>query len=207
MAKEGPIAFKTFMHPPPAVREKDFWGFYVTDDGSLFDVFESIARTGLVSAVHAENYVLVEHLTRRLKSQGRKDLSAYLESRPGITEAEAISRIGMLASCTGARLHVCHVAATEAVVVLEELKRKGLAVTAETCPHYLTFTHNDVEHLGPYAKINPPIRYANDRESLWSALNSGTIEVVATDHGAFPKNVKEVGWDSIWEAYMGAPGL
>ncbi len=207
LAREGALAFKTFMHPPPAGREEDFWGFYVTDDVSHFKVLESIAETGLVSAVHAENYAVIAHLTERLKTQGRRDLTAYMESRPGITEADAIFGTSMLASYVGARLHICHIAASQSVAVVEMLKKNGQMVTAETCPHYLTFTHKDVERLGPYAKINPPVRQAADREMLWKALNSGVIDIVASDHGAFPKDTKEVGRSDIWQAYMGAPGL
>ena len=207
LAKEGALAFKTFMHPPPAGREEDFWGFTVTDDISHFRVLESIAETGLVSAVHAENFAVIAHLTERLKAQGRKDLTAYMESRPGVTEADAIFTTSMLASYVRARLHICHIAASESVAVLEMLKKNGQAITAETCPHYLTFTHKDVERLGPYAKINPPMRQPADREMLWKALNSGLIDIVASDHGAFPKSSKEMGWDDIWQAYMGAPGL
>lgn len=207
MAKEGAIGFKTFMHHPQAGRERDFWGLYVTDDGSFLEVLRAIARTGLTSCIHAENDEIVGYLTSKLKSQGRKDLSAHLESRPGITESEAISRAAMLASEAGVSVHICHVCAKEAVRVVEAVKRSGQRLTAETCPHYLSFTFDEVKHLGPYAKINPPIRHDEDRQTLWRALNDGVIDIVASDHGAFPKQIKEVGREDIWRAYSGAPGL
>ena len=207
MAEEGAIAFKTFMHPPPSGRERDFWGFHITDDGSFLEVLRTIARTGLISCVHAENPQIVDHLTRKLQSQHRKDLSAYLESRPGITESEGISRAAMLASEARAKIHVCHVCAKEAVEVVRAAKSRGQLLTSETCPHYLTFTHDEVKHLGPYAKINPPIRHSEDRDLLWTALADGVIDVVASDHGPFPRQAKEVGREDIWKAYMGTPGL
>jgi dihydropyrimidinase/allantoinase len=207
MAEEGVIAFKTFMHPPPPGRESDFWGLYVTDDGSFLDVMRAIAQTGLISCVHAENPEIVDYLTRKLQSQGRRDLLAYLESRPGITESEAISRAAILASEAQVHLHICHVCAKEAVKIVRNLKREGRFLTSETCPHYLTFTFDEIKNLGPYAKINPPIRYDADRRTLWQALNEGVIDLVASDHASYPKQVKEIGREDIWKAYMGTASL
>jgi dihydroorotase-like cyclic amidohydrolase len=113
----------------------------------------------------------------------------------------------MLASEAQVPLHICHVCAKEAVNVIRDLKRDGRLLTAETCPHYLTFTFDEVKNLGPYAKINPPIRYDEDRRILWQALNEGVIDLVASDHASFPKEVKEVGREDIWKAYMGTAGL
>jgi len=207
IAREGAIAFKTFMPPPAYGREKDFWGLYVKDDGSFLEMLRTIAQTGLLSCIHAENPEIVGHLTKRLESEGRKDLDAYLESRPGIAESEAISRAAMFASVTRARMHICHVCAKEAIEVVKSLKRKGQSLTAETCPHYLTFTHEAVKHLGPYAKVNPPIRHAEDRTRLWEALRTGIIDIVASDHGPFTQDLKEIGRNDIWRASMGFPAL
>jgi allantoinase len=207
MAKEGAIAFKTFMHPPPRGRESDFWGLYAADDGSFLEVMRAIAQTGLVSCVHAENPEIVDYLTRKLQSQGRRDLLAYLESRPGITESEGISRAAILASEAQVHLHICHVCAKEAVKIIRNLKLEGRFLTSETCPHYLTFTFDEIKNLGPYAKINPPIRYDADRTTLWQALNEGVIDLVASDHASYPKEVKEIGREDIWKAYMGAASL
>jgi allantoinase len=207
MAREGAVAFKTFMHPPPAGREQDFWGFYVADDGSFLEMLRTIAQTGSISAVHAENPEIVEHLAKKLQSEGRMDLSAYLDSRPGITESEGISRAAMLASEAGVRIHICHVCAKEALEIVRMAKGRGQMLTAETCPHYLTFTHDEIKHLGPYAKINPPIRNRDDRDLLWEGIRSGVIDLVASDHGPFPKKMKDAGLGDIWKAYMGAPGL
>jgi dihydroorotase (multifunctional complex type) len=195
------------MHPPPPGRESDFWGLYVTDDGSFLEVMSAIAQTGLVSCVHAENPEIVDYLTRKLQSQGRRDLLAYLESKPGITESEAISRAAILASEAQVHLHICHVCAKEAVKIVRNLKREGRFLTSETCPHYLTFTFDEIKNLGPYAKINPPIRYDADRRTLWQALNEGVIDLVASDHASYPKQVKEIGREDIWKAYMGTASL
>ena len=207
LAAEGAIAFKTFMPPPPVGREQDMWGLYVTDDGSFLELFKTIAQTGLPSCIHAENPQIYQYLAQKLESNGRKDLAAYLEARPGIQEAEGVSRAAMLASAARARIHICHVCAREAVEVVRRAKQTGQQITAETCPHYVTFTFNEVEKLGAYAKINPPIRNEADRVELWKALNDGTIDIVASDHGPFTKDWKEAGRDNIWKASMGTPSL
>jgi dihydropyrimidinase/allantoinase len=207
IAKEGAIAFKTFMTPPSPGREKDFWGLYVTDDGVFLEILKTIAQTGLISTIHAENSQIANYLAKKLQSEGKKDLAAYLQSRPGVTESEGISRALRLASASGTRTHICHVCAKEAVEVIARAKQNGQPVTAETCPHYLTFTADEINHMGPYAKINPPIRKAEDRATLWNALNSGVIDIVASDHGPFTEDLKNVGLNDIWKASMGAPTL
>ncbi len=207
IAREGAIAFKTFMPHPSPGRERDFWGMYVTDDGSFLEVLTTVARTGLISCVHAENWQIADYLAKKLRSEARNDLPAFLESRPGITEAEGISRAAMLASASEARVHICHVSAKEAVEVISRVKQDGQPLTAETCPHYLTFTADEIGHLGPYAKINPPIRSAEDRTMLWKALRNGSIDIIASDHGPFTRELKEIGREDIWKASMGAPTL
>jgi len=207
LAVEGAIAFKTFMPQPSPGREQDMWGLYVADDGSFFEALKAIARTGLPSCVHAENWQIYQYLAKKLESEGKKDLPAYLEARPAIAESEGISRAAMLADAAGARIHICHVCAREGVEVVRSAKQKGQQLTAETCPHYVTFTADQVNKYGAYAKINPPIRTATDQVELWKGLNDGTIDIVTSDHGPFTKDWKEAGRENIWKASMGTPSL
>ncbi len=207
LAAAGAIAFKTFMPQPSPGREEDMWGLYVTDDGSFFEAFKTIAQTGLPSCVHAENWQIFQYMAEKLQSEGKKDLAAYLEARPGVAEAEGISRAVMLAEAAGARIHICHVSAREAVQVVRRAKENPERLTAETCPHYVTFTADQVNKYGAYAKINPPIRTADDIAEVWRGLNDGTIDIVTSDHGPFPKQWKEAGLENIWKASMGTPSL
>jgi allantoinase len=207
MAAEGAVAFKTFMPQPSPGREKDMWGLFVTDDGSFLEVLKTIAPTGIPSCVHAENWQIYQYLSKKLESEGRMDLAAYLEARPGITESEGISRAAMLAEAAGARIHIVHVCAREAVEVVRRAKANGQRLTAETCPHYVTFTAEQVNQYGAYAKINPPIRTTEDQRELWRSLNDGTLDIVTSDHGPFTKDWKEAGLNNIWKASMGTPCL
>src|SRR5262249_17442291 len=101
---------------------------------------------------------------------------------PSAAETVAIARDLELAALTGARLHVAHLSTARSVELIRDAKRRGLSVTAETAPHYLMFTDEDVARLGTAAKMNPPLRTAADREALVAALVDGTIDCLATDH-------------------------
>ena len=101
---------------------------------------------------------------------------------PAAAETVAVARDLELAALTGARLHVAHVSTARSAELIRDAKRRGLAVTAETAPHYLMCTDEDVARLGTAAKMNPPLRSALDREALVQAVADGTIDCIATDH-------------------------
>ena len=79
--------------------------------------------------------------------------------------------------------------------------------SAETCPHYLFFTEEDLARVGPYAKINPPLRKAADQAALWDALSDGTVMAITTDHSPFTVEEKERARTDIWATPPGAPGV
>src|SRR5207237_568901 len=79
--------------------------------------------------------------------------------------------------------------------------------TAETCPQYLVFTESDMMRVGPYAKINPPLRKAEDQAALWEGLLDGTLIAVTTDHSPFTVEEKERAKTDLWKVPPGAPGV
>lgn len=92
--------------------------------------------------------------------------------------------------------------------MVQKAKEEGVRVSAETCPHYLLLTDRDmVERLGPYGKMYPPLRSDMDREALLRGLNDGSIDFLATDHAPHLREAKEPGWENIFEAAAGVPGL
>ena len=97
-----------------------------------------------------------------------------------------------LAKQTGVQYHICHVSTKESVALIREAKKKGLRVTAETAPHYLTLCDEDLREDG-YFKMNPPIRSKEDRVALIEGIKDGTIEVIATDHAPHSKEEKSKG--------------
>ncbi len=207
MAEAGVIGYKTFMIPPYKGREKDFEGQWVNDDGIHLDMLREVAKTGLVSSTHAENYYILEYERKKLLEAGRKDPQAWWDSRPAVMETEAVQRLMLFGQETGARVHVAHMSAKGGVESLREAKRRGIKATGETCPHYLFMNQEAAVKLGPYTKISPPIRSEEHRLALWQGLLDGTIDMVATDHAPETKENKEKAWDNIWEAGPGAPGV
>lgn len=191
----GICSFKAFTCAP-----------YLADDFTLLSLLKKLRNRGIL-LLHSENESIVKNETERLKRQGRKDPAAHHESRPNIAEEEAISRISIFANRTNSKIHIAHMSTAWGKEVVEERKRRGIDVSAETCPHYLVYTKKDVERLGPYLKMNPPIRDAEDREALWRGLKDGTVDMVASDHYPTFKEQREKGWDDIWEVPAGLPGM
>src|SRR4029453_4386938 len=116
--------------------------------------------------------------------------ASYLTTRPPEAEVEAIRMIVRLARELGAHAHIVHVASAEAADEVARAKADGVAITAETCPHYLTFAAEDVPDGATEFKCAPPVREARHREALWMALIHGTLDLVATDHSPAPPALK-----------------
>ncbi|MFH0897305.1 MAG: allantoinase AllB [Candidatus Bathyarchaeota archaeon] len=207
LAEAGAIGFKTYMHGPPEGREEEYEGAYVTDDGSLFRVLKAVAATGLTSSIHAENNAIIRFLMEKLKNLKRKDAAAHAESRPNFVEAEAISKVIILGEAAGAHVHVAHLTTAEGLRLIEQAKATGKNVTTETCPQYLTLTVEAMRKLGPYAKVNPPLRSERDVEELWGGINRGVVDMVVSDHAPYSKEDKEDGWSDIWKAQSGSPTI
>jgi dihydroorotase-like cyclic amidohydrolase len=203
----GVIGFKTFMTQPLPGREKEFEGLFVRDDGELLTVFREIAKTGLRSCLHAENHALVSARARDIRGMGKQGLLSYFASRPPYAEFEAASRAILLAGEAGTKLGLCHTSHPEPAQIAQRARGRGDNITLETCPHYLLLTGQEVQHLGPYAKIDPPIRDSEARTGLWDCLRSGMIDWIASDHAPYTLAEKESGLTNIWAAPSGSPSV
>lgn len=207
MVNEGAIAFKIFMTAAPKGRDDEFEGLCLPDVQDLYQALKLVADTGLVCAVHAENNQLLEWHTEQLIEAERNDVPAHGESRPPHVEALAIATLLTLNESIGANLHIAHLSAQEPLEVFKRFKATGSTATAETCPHYLFFTEDDLERVGPYAKINPPLRKEADQDALWEGLMDGTLLAITTDHSPFMVEEKERARTDIWATPPGAPGV
>ena len=163
-------------------------GINSSTDGWVFGAMREAAKLphGVV-AVHCENTELVELLKPEMMATGRDDLPAYTESRPVFVEEEAIERMIRLSSITGCPLYIVHTTAKNGPKMAAEARTRGVDVTIETCPHYLTRTAYD-EDLDRTAKISPPLRDREQLEGLWEGIFNGTVGTLGTDHVPFKKN-------------------
>jgi allantoinase len=203
LAARGVIAFKAFMS------ESGVDDFRRVPDGVLAAGLKAAARLGVVVGVHAESHEMVERLGSEMRGRRETGRLSWCRARPPAAELEAIKR---LVSCVrgagaGARAHVVHVSTAEGLAEVQGAREWGLAVTAETCPHYLDFDEQDFERVGPALKCAPPIRDAASRERLWTALLAGEVDLVASDHSPCPAADKHKGDHDIWQAWGGVAGI
>jgi len=199
MGEAGAAAFKSFM----IARFKEL----AASDGQMLDNFQVISKTGRPCLMHAENESIVAHGIEVAKKLNRKDPMAHIEFRPAVAEIEAVARTILLARETSVKLHICHMTCKGGVEVLNRAKKEGLKVTGETSPNYLLLTSDAMLKLGPYAKIDPPLRSIDDQLSLWEALRNGVVDVLASDHAPYTKEEKDLGWKDIFKAPSGSVAI
>jgi allantoinase len=197
--ERGVVGFKAFMSA------SGIDDFPRADDHTLYAGMCEAARLGALVAVHAENEEITAGLAAEARAAGRTGVRDYLASRPAIAEIEAIARALMLAEEAGCALHVVHVSTGRGVALVAEARARGLDATCETCPHYLVLDEDDAERLGAVAKCAPPLRPAREREALWSALEDGSLEGVASDHSPSPPELKQDDdFFGVWGGIAGA---
>lgn len=142
----------------------------------------------------------------RAKALGRL-IAAHCEDErfPGTDPRSEWSEVGRdlrLAEETGCALHICHVSSRESVRLIRSAKARGVDVTAETAPHYLTLCRDDASDDGRF-KMNPPLRDAADRDALVEALADGTVDMVATDHAPHSAPEKQRGFGKSLNGIVG----
>jgi dihydroorotase len=123
---------------------------------------------------------------------------------PVIAEEIGVARDLLLADYTGARIHIAHVSTAGAVRMIREAKKRGVRVTAETCPHYFSLVDADIGMYDTNKKMNPPLRTAADRRAVIEGLADGTLDVIASDHAPHVSEEKDVEFDA---AAFGVAGL
>jgi allantoinase len=178
-------------------------------DGVLGAGLKTAARLGVVVGVHAESHEMVERLGGEMRAQRQIDRLAWCRARPPEAELEAIRRLVSCVRGAGprARAHVVHVSTAEGLAEVDAARERGLSITAETCPHYLAFTEEDFERVGPALKCAPPIRDAASRDRLWAALLAGRVDLVGSDHSPCPAVDKQKGEHDVWQAWGGVAGI
>ncbi|MEJ7754943.1 MAG: hypothetical protein WKF83_00230 [Nocardioidaceae bacterium] len=160
--------------------------------------------------VHAEDAAAVEDVPG---ADGRA-YSTFLASRPRAAENLAIARVIEVARRTGCRVHVVHLSSAEALPAIAVARREGVALTVETCPHYLTFAAEEIPDGATAFKCCPPIRAADNREALWTGLADGAIDIVVSDHSPCTPDLKRldsgdfgVAWGGIASVQLGLPAI
>ncbi len=148
--------------------------------------FREITSLGAIMIVHAEDAQSID----RAPTPNGVRYKDFLASRPRGAENLAIARVIELARWTGCRVHIVHLSSSDALPMIASARRDGVRVTVETCPHYLTFTAEEIPDGATQFKCCPPIREAENRELLWQGLAGGVIDFVVSDHSPCTAQLK-----------------
>jgi dihydroorotase len=194
----GANAFKCFMG-------NTFGNLPSPSTGAMLEGFEIIAQSGLRISLHAETASIMAWRQARLVAAGLNAPLHHIAARPEVVAIEAVARAAVLAEWTGARIHILHISSAGELRPLSEAKARGVDVTGETCPCYLFLTTDDYGRIGSVIRVNPPVRAPKDAAAIWDALQSGVIDMIATDHA--PHTPEEKRKDVIWDADCGFPGV
>ena len=161
----------------------------VADSRILRLAMEYASGFGMLTLSHCEDKNLVDG---GVVNEGYNSTLAGLKGIPRAAEEIDVARVILLAETLGLRAHVCHVSTRGAVQLLREAKRRGVRVTAETCPHYFTLTDDAVTGFDANTKVNPPLREAADVAAIKEGLADGTLDCIVTDHAPHHADEKNV---------------
>ncbi len=150
----------------------------------------------LVVTVHAED---ADSFDRDAKSRADDDFDAWSAYRTAEAEAIAVERACEIGEELGARLHIAHTSTPEGIDTAREV-----GATCEVTPHHMFLSRDDVDELGTFGRMNPPLRSEARREEVFARVADGTVDMIATDHAPHTRKEKDA---SIWDAPSGVPGV
>jgi len=176
LAALGVLGFKCFLVPSGVP------DFLPVGEDDLRSAMPILARLGQPLLAHAEHPDPIAAVAASGPSGDPRRHATWLASRPAAAEVEAIRLLLRLCADTGCAVHIVHLSAAEALPDLRAARERGLPVTVETCPHYLTFDAEGIPDGATEFKCAPPLRGRANRERLWDALREGVIDLVASDH-------------------------
>ncbi len=138
---------------------------------------------------HCEDVNLVDG---GVVNEGKNSTLTGLKGSIRAAEDIMIARDIALAESLGVPVHICHVSTYSGVDIIRSAKKRGVAVTAETCPHYFILTDDAITDFDTFTKVNPPVREEVDRLAVIEGLKDGTLDCIVTDHAPHSKKDKEV---------------
>lgn len=199
--KDGYKSFKVYM------AYKDSIGL---DYDVLLKVMKAVAKYGGMVTLHCEMGDEIEEARNQFYVDNKRSPYYHALSRPAKWEAQAVKRAIELAELANCPIYIVHVSAKESLVYIAAAQKKGQKVTAETCPQYLLLEDSvyekDFEIAAKYV-ISPPLRKKEDQEALWTAIKSGVVSIIGTDHCPFSAEQKALGKDDFRKIPNGTGGV
>ena len=197
LGRQGVLGLKAFLC------DSGLEQFPAAGERELRSAMAHLKSTGIPVLAHAE-------IVSEIETSEGLDLSSYqqyVDSRPPLFELSAIELLIQLCRQYETPVHIVHLATAEAFPLIEAAKQEGLPLTVETCPHYLYFSAENVEHGDTRFKCAPPIRDEANRLALCDAVASGLIDTIGSDHSPCPPELKELDSGDFTKAWGGIAGL
>lgn len=200
MHDAGAVSFKCFM----SGGGNDFAAPTV---GEIRHAMQIIASFDGLAGFHCEDFSIIDYERKKVRTLKLDGRQAFLNSRPLAAELIATQTIIELSKETGCRVHICHVSDPKVAKLIEQAQVDGVDITAETCPHYLTFCKEDYLEKGCEYGCAPPMKSADSREGLWEYIKKGVLSCIASDHSpGLPENRSDVG-RATYETGFGISGV
>ncbi|MEQ1769091.1 MAG: dihydropyrimidinase [Devosia sp.] len=198
----GITSFKHFMA---------YKGALMVDDDEMFSSFSRCADLGALPLVHAENGDVVAQMTAKLLAAGNNGPEAHAYSRPPEVEGEATNRAIMIADMAGVPVYIVHTSCEQAHEAIRRARQKGMRVYGEPLIQHLVLDETEYQNkdwdYSARRVMSPPFRNKQHQDSLWAGLQSGSLQVVATDHCAFTTAQKRNGIGNFAKIPNGTGGL
>jgi len=163
-------------------------GAFGIDDVELYQTLKLAKELGVVVTAHCENETLVDERQKELLAAGLTGPEQHYESRPPMVEAEGVHHLTTFAEALGTEIYIVHLSCREALEKAVAARLRGVKVSVETLIQYLLLSNEDTKRPdfeGSKYVMSPPLRNASNQDVLWSALQSGLVQTVATDHAPF----------------------
>jgi dihydroorotase len=172
------------------------------DSATQEKAFRAVSETKKTIVVHAEDNALNKKALEANKTKA--DALAHARSHPPESEADAVKKVIAYAQETKAKTHITHVSTAQAAAVIREGKKNGGTLSCDTSCNYLLLNQTNLAEKGQLLKVTPPLRTPQDQNALWNAIESETIDMIASDHAPHTLDEKTRG---VWEAPSGMPGV
>lgn len=198
LAAQGFHSFKMFM----AYKRRGM----MAKDEFLFAAMDQIRKVGGVALIHAEYGELIDYLEDAAVAANLTEASHYEMTRPAESEAAAIEIVALAAHATGCPAYIVHLSSAQGLAACQRARARGVPIWIETCPQYLTMNDQTLRALGAVAKIAPPLRSVADCRCLGTALLTGGINTIGSDHASYSAEAKAVGGSNIFSAPFGMSG-